>query len=184
MRKATSNKLRQAVKILKQGGVIAFPTETVYGIGALLSQKRAVRKIYQIKNRPRSKPLQILVANLRQAKELGRFSAQALSFAQKHWPGPLTLVVPKTNKVPKLVTAGTNKVGLRIPAHSLTLRLLRRCGPLAATSANLSGEKPFLTPQEVKKNLPKVDYILPGRVKLGKASKVVDATKGFKVLRA
>lgn len=175
--------LKKAIQILKSGGVIAFPTETVYGIGALLSKPKAIRKIYRIKKRPRGKPLQVLIASMKQAKELGNFSLKALKFIKKRWPGPLTLVVHKTKKVPKLITGGTNKIGLRMPAHRTILILIRKCGPIVATSANISGEKPFLTAKEVKQGLKGLDYVIPGKVKLGKASKVIDATAEFRVLR-
>jgi L-threonylcarbamoyladenylate synthase len=175
--------LKKAINILKSGGVIAFPTETVYGIGALLSRPKAIRRIFKIKKRPKSKPLQILVSSMKQALELGKFDAKALTFAKKRWPGPLTLVVYKTDKVPKLITGGTNKVGLRIPAHRTILNLIRKVGPIAATSANISGENPFLDTEEVERGLPDLDYVISGRVKIGKASKVIDATTGFKVLR-
>ena len=177
-------KLKIAVKTLKTGGVIAFPTETVFGLGARLKDKKAVARIYKIKGRPRTKPLQILVASLKQAKELGKFTKEALAVAAKGWPGPLTLVVEKKRTVPKIVTGGKSTVGLRIPDHKIALELIKQCGPLAATSANESGEKPALTARQVKKLLPEIDYILPGRVGSGKPSKVVDATKGLKVLRA
>ena len=108
--------LNKAIRILKTGGVIAFPTETVYGIGAALNQPAAIKRIYKIKNRPINKPLQVLVSTLEEAKRLGVFNKQALSLA-KAWPGPLTLVVNKTKLVPKLVTGGAPKVGLRIPDH-------------------------------------------------------------------
>lgn len=174
---------KQVVKVLKSGGVIAFPTETVFGIGALLYQPAAIERIFKIKNRPQNKPLQILVANYRQAKELGMFNKEALCLAKKEWPGPLTLIVHKTKKVPKIVNAGGKTVGIRIPAHSRLLALLRQVGPIAATSANITGAPPFLTTKEVKNGLTGVDYVLPGRVKLGKASHVIDATDNFKVLR-
>jgi L-threonylcarbamoyladenylate synthase len=174
---------RTATKILKSGGVIAFPTETIYGIGASLKKPEAIKKIFKIKKRPRSKPLQILIANMAQAKNLGNFDIKALKFAKKRWPGPFTLVIYKTKKVPKLVTGGTGKVGLRMPAHRTILDLIRKVGPIVATSANAAGEKPALTAKEVKQKLPQLDYVLPGRVKLGKASKVIDATAKFKVLR-
>ncbi len=180
---AKSQSTQRAQRILKAGGVIAFPTETVFGIGALLSKPKAIRKIYKIKKRPKSKPLQVLVASMKQAKELGKFDAKALTFAKQRWPGPLTLVVYKTNKVPKLVLGGTNKVGLRIPAHRTILNLIRKVGPIVATSANISGEKPFLKAKEIKNRLGGLDYVLSGRVKLGKASIVIDATKRFKALR-
>lgn len=165
---------KTALKILKIGGVIAFPTETVYGIGALLSKPKAISRIYQIKKRPRSKPLQVIVASLRQAKKLGKFTPKALALAKKSWPGPLTLIVPS-------VSGG--KVGLRVPAHRTILNLIRRVGPIAATSANEAGEKPALSAKEVKRCLKDLDYVLPGRVKLGRASKVIDATRGFRVIR-
>ena len=176
-------KLEKAVNTLKTGGVIAFPTETVFGLGARLKDKKAVARIFAIKKRPRTKPLQILVASLEQARQLGKFNKQALELAQKGWPGPLTLVVKKKKTVPKIVTGDRSTVGLRIPAHKLALKLIKQCGPIVATSANRAGEKPALTASQVKKLLPDIDYILPGRVVSGKPSKVVDATKELKVLR-
>jgi L-threonylcarbamoyladenylate synthase len=178
-----TDEFKKAVKIIKSGGVIAFPTETVFGIGAALDRPEAIKQIFKIKNRPRSKPLQILVANMAQAKKLGRFNKKALDLAGKSWPGPFTLIVYKTKKVPKLVTAGSSKVGIRMPNHKITLELIKKCGPIVATSANKSGDRPALTATEVKKKLPEIDYILSGKVKTGRASKVIDATKGYKVLR-
>jgi L-threonylcarbamoyladenylate synthase len=165
----------KAIKVLKAGGVIAFPTETVYGIGALLSRPKAIARIYKIKKRPRSKPLQVLVSSLRQARELGVFNAQALRLAKKYWPGPLTLIVPGRKE---------KTVGLRVPAHRTVLDLIRKVGPIAATSANLSGENPFLNAQAVAAGLKGLDLVLSGRVRLGKASKVIDATAAQKILRS
>lgn len=164
-----------AVKILKAGGVIAFPTETVFGIGALLDKPKAINRIYKIKRRPRNKPLQVLVASLTQARTLGIFNARALKLAKKYWPGPLTLVVCKTR--------GSGNIGLRIPKHKTIIELIRKCGPIAASSANAAGEKPGMSIKEVKKYLHGLDYYLPGRVKTGKASKVIEATNKLKVLR-
>ncbi len=172
--------MRSAVKILKSGGVIAFPTETVFGIGACLDQLEAVKRIFKLKKRSRKKPLQVLVANLKQAKKLGKFNKQALKLA-KEWPGPLTLVLYKTKLVSKIITGGSNKVGLRIPDHKTALALIKKCGPIVATSANLAGKKPALKTSEVKL---KVDYVLKGKTKTKKASRVVDATKKLKTLRA
>jgi L-threonylcarbamoyladenylate synthase len=178
------DKIEKAVEILKSGGVIAFPTETVFGIGAMISNKKAVKRIYELKKRPLSKPLQVLVADLKQAQSLGHFNKKALDLAKSSWPGPLTLVVKKKRTAPSWVVGGGKTVGLRIPTHKTTLTLLKFCGPLAATSANLSEEKPALSAKEVKKRLPGIDYIIPGKVKTGKASKVIDATRGFKTLRS
>jgi L-threonylcarbamoyladenylate synthase len=177
-----NNMLKKAINILNSGGVVAFPTETVYGIGAALNQPAAIKRIYKIKNRPRSKPLQVLVSTLDEAKSLGVFNKQALSLA-KVWPGPLTLVVPKTKRVPKLITGGTQKVGIRIPNNKTVLSLIEKIGPLVATSANQAGETPALTAKKVKENLPAIDYILPGRVKFGKASRVIEVGRKIKILR-
>jgi L-threonylcarbamoyladenylate synthase len=168
-------RLKKAVESLKAGQVIAFPTETVFGIGALLSKPAAIKKIYKIKKRPRSKPLQILVSSLKEAKTLGKFDHQAEAFAKKHWPGPYTLIVPALK--------GKKKLGLRVPKQQTILRLIRAVGPIAATSANISGEKPFLTVKEVANGLTGIAYVLPGNVRLGQASKVIDTTDNFKVLR-
>ncbi|MDI6731503.1 MAG: L-threonylcarbamoyladenylate synthase [Candidatus Margulisbacteria bacterium] len=177
------NKINIAANRLKKGSVIAFPTETVFGIGALLTKPKAIHKIYRLKKRPRNKPLQVLVATLEEAQKLGKFNEKALKLAKKRWPGPLTLVVYKTRLAPKVICGGTNKVGIRIPNHRTTLKLLKLTGPIAATSANMAGEKPALTTSEVRRQLPTIDYILPGKVKLGKASKVINVTKGNKILR-
>jgi len=179
----TKEKIKKAAKILKSGDVIGFPTETVFGIGAVLDEPQAIKQINKIKKRPKNKPLQVLVATLAQAKRLGKFSEKAQEFAKKNWPGPFTLVIYKTRKVPNLVTGGSPKVGIRMPDHKTTLQLIEKCGPIVATSANRSGEKPALTAKEVKAQLPEVDYVIPGRVRTGKPSKVVDMTKGFKILR-
>jgi L-threonylcarbamoyladenylate synthase len=178
-----NDQLKIAIKTLKTGGVIAFPTETVFGLGAWLKNKNAVAKIFEIKKRPRTKPLQVLVASLAQAKKLGTFNKQALELAKKNWPGPLTLIVKKKQTVPKIVSGGRSTVGLRVPDHKIALELIRLCGPLAATSANESGEKPALTARQVKQRLPQIDYVLPGRAGSGKPSAVVDTTEGIKLLR-
>ena len=179
----TKEKTEKAAKILKSGGVIAFPTETVFGIGAALDHPQAIKRIFKIKKRPKNKPLQVLVATFTQAKKLARFNNKALEFAKRNWPGPFTLLVYKTRKAPRLVTGGSSKVGIRMPNHKTALELIKKCGPIVATSANRSGEKPALTAKEVKKKLPEVDFILSGRTKTGKASQVIDATKRFKILR-
>ena len=178
-----TDRLKKAVKTLKTGGVIAFPTETVYGLGTLLKNKKAIARIFEIKKRPRTKPLQVLVASLEQAKKLGTFNKQALELAEKNWPGPLTLIVKKKRTVPKIVTGGRLTVGLRVPDHKIALELTELCGPIVATSANKSGEKPALTARQVKKQLPEIDYVLSGRAGSGKPSQVIDATAGCRVLR-
>ena len=171
------DKLKKAIQILKSGGVVAFPTETVFGIGAALDQPEAIRRIFKIKKRPRHKPLQILVASLAEAKKLGEFNQKAEAFAKKQWPGPYTLIVPGLK--------GNKTIGLRVPDHQTILRLIKAVGPIAATSANLYGHPPAITTKQAIEYVgKKVDYVLPGRTKHGKASKVVDATNNLKIIRA
>ncbi|MFA6170453.1 MAG: L-threonylcarbamoyladenylate synthase [Candidatus Margulisiibacteriota bacterium] len=159
----------KALSILKSGGVIAFPTETVYGIGTLLGSRKGINKIYKLKGRPKNKPLQVLVPSLAEAKKLAKFNPAALVLAKKEWPGPLTLVLPALK--------GKKTIGIRIPAHPLTLKLLKKTGPLASTSANESGEKPALTALEVIAALPELDLVIDGgEAKLGKPSKIIDLT--------
>lgn len=127
-----------AARILQSGGVVAFPTETVYGLGANALDESAVRRIYELKGRPSTSPLIVHVASIEMARSLSRAWPEAAErLARQYWPGPLTLVVPKAPSIPDSVTAGLDSVGLRMPRHPLALELIRAAGlPLAAPSAN------------------------------------------------
>jgi L-threonylcarbamoyladenylate synthase len=130
--------IRDAALLLQQGGVVAFPTETVYGLGANALDAAAVRRIYEIKGRPATSPLIVHVSNIGMARSLSaKWPAKAEELALEHWPGPLTIVVPKASAIPDEVTAGLGTVGLRMPRHPVALELIRTAGlPLAAPSAN------------------------------------------------
>ena len=130
--------IRKAAEIIREGGLVVFPTETVYGLGANALDASAVKKIYALKGRPGTSPLIVHVANIEQARALAReWSEDAEKLAREYWPGPLTLVVPKQPVIPGEVTAGLPTVGLRIPRHPVALELLRLTGvPIAAPSAN------------------------------------------------
>ncbi len=134
--------LRAACAILNAGGRVAFPTETVYGLGADARQDRAVAGIFRAKNRPAFNPLIVHLADLASARRLAMFGPEALALARAFWPGPLTLVLPRAQAagLSDLATAGLATVAIRIPGHPLALRLLERfAGPIAAPSANPSG---------------------------------------------
>ncbi len=162
---------------MKKNSLFAFPTETVYGIGCRFDDKASIKKIFTIKKRPQDKPLQILVSNLDQVKKLTKeIPALAQDLIQKYWPGPLTILFFKSSLVPDFATAGSEKVGLRMPNNKKVLELIEKIGPIAATSANISNEPPLLTAQEVKKAFPELDLIFEGKIKIGQASTVVDAT--------
>jgi L-threonylcarbamoyladenylate synthase len=135
---ASHSEVEEAAKVIREGGVVVFPTETVYGLGANALDADAVRKIYALKGRPATSPLIVHVASVEQARELAaEWAAEAERLARQYWPGPLTLVVPKKDLIPDVVTAGLPTVGLRMPRHRLALELLRAAGvPIAAPSAN------------------------------------------------
>jgi L-threonylcarbamoyladenylate synthase len=141
----------QAGSLLRRGEVVAFPTETVYGLGADALNARAVARIFEVKERPAFDPLIVHIADLQAIYELvEEVPAAALHLAEQFWPGPLTLVLPKKAHVPDLVTAGLPGVGIRIPAHPVAAELLRQTGcPLAAPSANKFGAISPTTAQHV-----------------------------------
>lgn len=130
--------IAQAARVLRLGGLVAFPTETVYGLGANALDPKAVRRIYAAKGRPSSSPLIVHVASVEMAKTIvADWPAEATRLAERFWPGPLTLVLPKLPIVPDDVTAGLPTVGVRVPAHPLALELIAAAGvPIAAPSAN------------------------------------------------
>lgn len=131
--------ITKAANLLLSGNLVAFPTETVYGIGATIANDSAIRKIFTIKNRPLNNPLLIHVSSLEQVRQLlGNIPPIAERLAEKFWPGPLAMILPASDKISSLITGGTNKVGFRMPANKVALELIRITGPLAATSANLS----------------------------------------------
>lgn len=154
-----------AAEILRFGGVVAFPTETVYGLGANAFNRRAVARVFEIKNRPRYDPLIVHVADRRQARCLvNDFPAEAWKLAERFWPGPLTLVLPKIDSLPDLVTAGLPSVAIRVPNHALAMALLWETGvPIAAPSANPFGMVSPTTADHVREQLEgKADRILDG----------------------
>jgi L-threonylcarbamoyladenylate synthase len=143
------------VKLLQAGGVVAFPTETVYGLGAIAFDIQAVARIFEIKGRPRFDPLIVHADTAQSAFELcSSVSTLARELAAAFWPGPLTLVLPKRPEVPDLVTAGLTSVAIRVPSHSLALELISAVGvPLAAPSANRFGRLSPTTAAHVQRDL-------------------------------
>ncbi len=166
--KADDGAIAEAARILRGGGLVAFPTETVYGLGADATNGRAVARIFEAKGRPRFNPLIAHVADLDTARDLAGFGDEALALAEKFWPGPLTLVLPlrpgARNRVSGLVTAGLDTIALRVPSHPVSRRLLAAAGvPIAAPSANISGRVSPTCAAHVEEDLgAKVDMILDG----------------------
>jgi L-threonylcarbamoyladenylate synthase len=173
--------LREASDILKKGGVVAFPTETVYGLGADGLSPYAVRRIFKAKRRPADNPLILHVAGLEQLEWVAvNESSQTRLLIQKFWPGPLTLVLPKTGRVPYEVTAGLDTVAVRMPDHPLALALIGQTGvPLAAPSANRSGYPSPTTAAHVLHDLDgRVHGVLDGGAcRIGLESTILDLTQ-------
>jgi L-threonylcarbamoyladenylate synthase len=162
---AIENQLNQAVTIIQKGGLVAFPTETVYGLGANALNSNAVTKIFEVKNRPVFDPLIVHVGCMEESEALVEsFPPVAKQLAAAFWPGPLTLVLYKKKIIPDIVTAGFPTVAIRVPSHPIALELIHRCQcPLAAPSANRFGKISPTTAQHVKKDLEtSIELILDG----------------------
>lgn len=174
--------LSQAVAFLKAGELVAFPTETVYGLGANALNAKAVEKIFLAKGRPNDNPLIVHIADLRGAEEVTFFSPLAEKLAAAFWPGPLTLVLPKRPRVPDIVCAGLDTVAIRMPRHPLALALIKESGlSLAAPSANTSGRPSPTAANHVFEDLAgKIAMILDGGpVDIGLESTVLDISRGM-----
>lgn len=178
--------LAAAGRIIQRGGIVVFPTETVYGMGADALNARAVRKVFQTKGRPSDNPVIVHVADFDQVGELvARIPRKARALMHEFWPGPLTLVMKKRGIVPDAVTAGLGTVSVRMPANTIALALVRKSGtPIAAPSANLSGRPSITTFSEAVEELDgKVDAIMDGgRTTIGVESTVLDMTRPVPVL--
>lgn len=161
----TGSQINKAAELLKAGKLVAFPTETVYGLGADATNSAAVRRIFEAKGRPSTNPLIVHVAGVMAAKRFAaRWPHEARILAQQFWPGPLTLVLPKADEIVPEVSAGLNTIGIRMPNHPLTIQLLRAFeGALAGPSANKSNHLSPTTAQHVRDELgDSVDMILDG----------------------
>ncbi|MDH7488857.1 MAG: L-threonylcarbamoyladenylate synthase [Anaerolineae bacterium] len=172
--------LVKAVQTLREGGLVAFPTDTVYGVGALVFNEKAVDRLYLAKVRDPNKAIPVLLSSIRDLHRIAkRVPPAAWQLAGAFWPGALSLVVEKSAHVPDVVTAGGPTVAVRVPDHPLALALIERAGsPLATTSANISGQPASVTADEVEAALgDAVDLILDGGpCPGGVASTVLDLT--------
>jgi L-threonylcarbamoyladenylate synthase len=185
---ANKNEIEQAARIVREGGLVVFPTETVYGLGANALDASAVRKVYALKGRPATSPLIVHVGSIEEAKELAEeWLPEAERLARQYWPGPLTIVVPKKAAIPDVVTAGLPTVGLRMPRHPVALELLRTAGvPIAAPSANRFTQLSPTTAEHVREAFGgETPFLLDGGpCEVGLESTVIAVTReGLEVLR-
>ncbi|MGA7677740.1 MAG: L-threonylcarbamoyladenylate synthase [Dehalococcoidia bacterium] len=170
----------RAIEILKAGGIVAFPTDTVYGLGGDAFNDEVAERIYRVKQRPRSLPLPVLLADLTQVAAVVDSMPEIAQFLMKRfWPGGLTLVLSKGASLPEIISAGGDKVAIRIPNHVVPLALIHGLGaPIIGTSANISDKPSPVTAQEVEQQLgSQIDLIVDmGRCPGGLESTVVDVT--------
>lgn len=174
-----SESVQKAASILKGGGVIIYPTETLYGIGALARNEVAVEKIFQIKGRPEGKPIPILVKDKEMLSEVAELTEESHLLVDRFLPGPLTLVLREKEKLPNLITGGTGKLAARISKHSFVKSLFELIDePITSTSANISGEENLFNISEIRKRfVGKVELIVDsGNLPPSKGSTVVDLT--------
>jgi L-threonylcarbamoyladenylate synthase len=171
--------VNSALKVLRSGGLVAFPTDTVYGVAANPFDTAAIERLYEAKIRETNKAIAVLIGNLDQIPQIAReVTESARRLAEHFWPGALTLIVPRLDSLPNILSP-TQSIGLRMPDHPFALTLLQKTGPLATTSANLSGGSNTTTAQEVLAQLDnRIELLLDGgKTPGGVPSTVVDCTQ-------
>lgn len=181
--------IREAAEVIKTGGLVAFPTDTVYGLGAHLRDEAAMRRLFTAKGRPEGKPLIVHVCRVEQVFSVARQLPPKAHVLMRHFfPGPLTLVLPRHPQVSDVVTAGGDTVAVRMPAHPVALALIEAVGdPIVAPSANLSGARSATSAQQVLEDLEgRIEMVLDaGPAPLGQPSTVLDLTvEPPRILRA
>ena len=177
-----SEVIAEAAEVLKRDGSIAYPTDTVYGLGANPFDDFAVRRLFRVKKRPASKPVPLMVSSIAMAKKLAHIDSQKEEFLRSIWPGAVSVILYKRRMISSFISANTETVALRIPDSKFCMSLIRAFNsPITATSANVSGEDPVSNPQEIKKRFEreafKPDLIIDGGVlKSKRPSTVIDLT--------
>ncbi|WP_456371445.1 L-threonylcarbamoyladenylate synthase [Thermodesulfatator atlanticus] len=172
--------LKKATDVLREGGVCAIPTETIYGLAADYTNENAIKRIFTLKGRPEKKPILLLLGELEQLKLVVReIPPVAEKLMARFWPGPLTIVMQARAEVSPLLTAGTGKIGVRLSSHPVPTGIARLLGrPVTGTSANISGKPSCTSAEEVARIMPQVDLILDaGKAKEAIPSTVVDVTE-------
>jgi len=172
--------IQKAIEILKNGGIIIYPTDTCYGIGVDATNRKAIKKIIALKGRDFKKPISVIVKNFKMAQEIGEFNSQAKKLFKKNLPGPLTLIIKKKKSIyqlPNILTAKKREIGIRMPNNKIALELVKKFNkPITTTSANISNKLECYSKQEIlkqfKKNIRNIDLILD----IGKLPKIKPST--------
>ena len=177
--------IEKTAQIIEKGGIVIFPTDTVYGIGCNPYNENAVKKIYKIKSRTELKSLPVLAYSLDVVKEIALIDEFTEKIIEKYWPGPLTLILELTDqKLKKSLNLG-NKIAVRIPNSKCTLKLLEKCRLLVGTSANISGNSSYTNPDECIKNIKNYDMFLNGGIitSKGESTIIEIENKEIKIIR-
>ena len=177
--------IEKIAQIIEKGGIVVFPTDTVYGIGCNPYNENAVKKIYEIKSRTKLKSLPVLAYSLDIVKEIALIDKFTEKIVEKYWPGPLTLILELTDqKLKKSLNLG-NKIAVRIPDSKCTLKLLEKCRLLVGTSANISGNSSYTNPDECIKNIKNYDMFLNGGIitSKGESTIIEIENKEIKIIR-
>jgi len=156
--------IEKASQIISQGGIVIFPTDTVYGIGCDPYNKASIEKIYKIKSRDIIKSVPVLTYSIETAERIAQFDQLAKKIVKKFWPGPLTIILKVTDEKIKKSLNLENKIAIRVPNHKCTLELLKRCNYLVGTSANISGDLPYTNPEECLKKMQNYDVFVDGGI--------------------
>jgi len=170
--------IADAAAAVREGGLVVYPTETVYGLGADALDAHAVEGVFAAKGRDREKPVSMAVPDVETAREYTRPSERELAFMRAFLPGPVTVVVERREAVPDVLVAGRDRVGVRVPDHEVALDLLAETGPLTATSANVSGKPSVRTVDDLDAIAERADVVLDGGETGGTGSTVVDVDAG------
>jgi tRNA threonylcarbamoyl adenosine modification protein (Sua5/YciO/YrdC/YwlC family) len=167
--------ISRVVETLKQGGLIAYPTDTTYGLGCNIFNRRGIKNIYQIKQRDARKPFSFICSDLSDAANYAQVSNFAFKLMKRHLPGPYTFVLDATRIVPDSLTTRQKTVGIRIPDDQIALAIVRELGhPLVTTSANLTGETPLHDPVEIEASMGRMlDLVIDGGIRFGDPSTVI-----------
>ena len=185
MKRYKQNEIDKLVEILKKGGVISVPTDTVYGLCAAINSKEAYNKLKKIKNRPDFKPFPVMCADTNQIKSIAIVDEKAEKLINKFMPGPITLILLKRQEVPDYVTNGENTIAVRMATSKILKELILKLGcPIFMSSANKSGEPACMSLGEIEKACPNLDGMMEGEVSYGIASTIVDCSGDeIKILR-
>lgn len=181
MRIYEANELDAIVQAFHQHQILAFPTDTVYGVGVKLGELEDLERLKRAKHRPETKPIPVMVASIEQIEQVAYLNESAKKIAQAFLPGPLTLILE--SKLPLEMTNGLNSVAVRIPDQPDLLRVIEKTGPLFVTSANQSGQSTALTFEDALDQLPNIDGIVKGSCQQLEASTIVDTSQGCRILR-